>query len=49
LQIHIKQTTVQIAERADENKKFQDSIIAENSSLQDEVRKMRELCVQKDK
>jgi len=49
LQIHIKQTSVAIQERAVDNQKFQDSVIAENKQLQEEMQKMRELLVAKEK
>jgi hypothetical protein len=49
LQIHINQTSVAIQERAVDNQKFQDSVIAENKQLQEEMQKMRELLVAKEK
>lgn len=49
LQVFIKQTSVRIQETSVENKSFQDALINENSQLQNEVQRLRETVVQKEK
>jgi len=49
LQTHIKETSVQIKTDKEEHKKYQDSLIEENQQQRDEIRKLKEQLVAKEK
>ncbi|CDW85596.1 gas2 domain containing protein [Stylonychia lemnae] len=49
LQTFIKTTSIQIQEDAQKNKQFQDSVINENNNLQQEVLRLKQALIQKEK